>query len=165
MEFDRFFDDGVECETQISHYGKVLGGMDTLNSWNKSLSVVFAIANNKVLCKLSSLISNTNVQFPNIIAPNIVIKDVETFKIGKGNIIQGGCVVSCDVIIGDFNIFNGAVVLGHDVKIGDYNVLMPSVRISGEVVMGDCNFFGVGSIVLQQLKIKMIQNLLPEVCL
>lgn len=37
-------------------------------------------------------------------------------------------------------------------KIGDYNVLMPSVRISGEVVMGDCNFFGVGSIVLQQLK-------------
>lgn len=149
-----FFDDGVECETQISHYGKVLGGMDTLNSWNKSLSVVFAIANNKVLRKLSSLISNTNVQFPNIIAPNIVIKDVETFKIGKGNIIQGGCVVSCDVIIGDFNIFNGAVVLGHDVKIGDYNVLMPSVRISGEMVMGDCNFFGVGSIVLQQLKIK-----------
>ena len=65
----------------------------TLNSWNKSLSVVFAIANNKVLRKLSSLISNTNVQFPNIIAPNIVIKDVETFKIGKGNIIQGGCVV------------------------------------------------------------------------
>ena len=116
--------------------------------------MVFAIANNKVLRKLSSLISNTNIQFPNIIAPNIVIKDVETFKIGKGNIIQGGCVVSCDVIIGDFNIFNGAVVLGHDVKIGDYNVLMPSVRISGEVVMGDCNFFGVGSIVLQQLKIK-----------
>ena len=56
-----FFDDGVECETQISHYGKVLGGMDTLNSWNKSLSVVFAIANNKVLCKLSSLIDNKQI--------------------------------------------------------------------------------------------------------
>lgn len=43
MEFDRLFDDGVECETQISHYGKVLGGMDTLNSWNKSLSVVLQL--------------------------------------------------------------------------------------------------------------------------
>lgn len=73
---------------------------------------------------------------------------------GRGNIIQGGCTVSCDVEIGDFNVFNGSVVLGHDVKMGDCNVLMPAVRISGEVVMGDCNFFGVGSIVLQQLKIK-----------
>ena len=30
---------------------------------------------------------------------------------------------------------------------------MPIVRISGEVKMGNRNFFGVGSIVLQQIKI------------
>lgn len=149
-----FFDDEVEQKTQISHYGTVLGGIDTLNSWNKPLSVVFAIGSNNALRKLSSLIINENIQFPNIIAPNFVIKDAETFRIGKGNIIQGGCIVSCDVIIGDFNVFNGAVVLGHDVKMGDCNILMPAVRISGEVVIGDCNFFGVGSIVLQQLKIR-----------
>lgn len=149
-----FFDDEVEPGTFISHYGKVLGGMSTLNSWNKPLNVVFAIGSNKVLRKLSSLISNTNISFPNIIAPNFVIKDTATFRIGKGNIIQGGCVISCDVVVGDFNVFNGAVVLGHDVKIGDCNILMPAVRISGEVVIGDCNFFGVGSIVLQQLKIE-----------
>jgi len=149
-----FFDDGVEQGSQISHYGKVLGGMDTLNSWNKPLSVVIAIGSHRVLYELSILVNNPNIQFPNIIAPNFIIKDTETFRIGRGNIIQGGCSVSCDVVIGDFNVFNGAVVLGHDVKIGSYNVLMPAVRISGEVVMGNCNFFGVGSIVLQQLKIK-----------
>lgn len=149
-----FFDDGVELGTQISHYGKVLGGMDTLNSWNEPLSVVFAIGSNNVFRKLLALINNTNIQFPNIIAPNLIVKDTETFKIGKGNIIQGGCIVSCDVMIGDFNVFNGAVVLGHDVTIGDCNILMPAVRISGEVVIGNYNFFGVGSIVLQQLEIK-----------
>lgn len=149
-----FFDDGVEQGTRISHYGNVLGGMDTLNSWDKPLSVVLAIGSNNALRKLSSLIKNANIQFPNIIAPNLTIKDAETFRIGKGNIIQGSCVISCDVVIGDFNVFNGAVVLGHDVAIGNYNILMPAVRISGEVVIGDCNFFGVGSIVLQQLKIK-----------
>jgi carbonic anhydrase/acetyltransferase-like protein (isoleucine patch superfamily) len=30
---------------------------------------------------------------------------------------------------------------------------MPAVRVSGEVKIGDCNFFGVASIVLQQVKI------------
>ena len=30
---------------------------------------------------------------------------------------------------------------------------MPAIRISGEVTIGDENFFGVGSIVLQRLKI------------
>ena len=30
---------------------------------------------------------------------------------------------------------------------------MPATRISGEVTIGELNFFGVGSIVLQQLKI------------
>lgn len=32
-------------------------------------------------------------------------------------------------------------------------MLMPAVRISGAVTIGDGNFFGVGSIVLQQIKI------------
>ena len=30
---------------------------------------------------------------------------------------------------------------------------MPAMRISGEVNIGDCNFFGVGSIILQKIKI------------
>jgi acetyltransferase-like isoleucine patch superfamily enzyme len=30
---------------------------------------------------------------------------------------------------------------------------MPAMRISGEVTIGNCNFFGVGSIILQQIKI------------
>ena len=55
--------------------------------------------------------------------------------------------------IGDFNIFNGYIPVGHDATIGNYNVIMPSCNISGGVVFGDCNFMGVGSVVLQYLKI------------
>lgn len=148
-----FFDDGIEANTKISHYGVVLGGLETLNSWGTPLNVIFAIGSNKVLSKLASLVDNPNIQYPNLIAPNFIVKDPETFKIGKGNIIQGGCVVSCDVTIGDFNVLNGSIVLGHDTCLGNYNVIMPGVRISGEVKVGNENFLGVGSIVLQQLKI------------
>ena len=45
------------------------------------------------------------------------------------------------------------MVLGHDAQIGSYNSFMPAVRVSGEVKIGDCNFFGVASIVLQQLRV------------
>lgn len=149
-----FFDDGKEVGKQISHYGKVLGGMAVLNAWESPLNVVFAIGSNTTLSKLTTLVSNKKIAFPNIIAPNFVIKDLESFTIGKGNIVQGGCIVSCDVAMGDFNVFNGSVVLGHDVTIGNCNVLMPGVRISGDVKIGDRNFFGVGSIVLHQLSVK-----------
>ena len=43
--------------------------------------------------------------------------------------------------------------MGHDVKIGSFNTFMPLVRVSGEVIVGDENFFGIASIILQQIKV------------
>lgn len=148
-----FFDDGVEKGTQISHYGNVLGGMAELNAWKNPLDLAVAIGNPKSLHSVINRISNSNVSFPNVIAPNFAISDRETFTIGKGNIIGSGCAVSVDVNIGNFNIFNADIVMGHDAQIGNYNVLMPDIRVSGEVKVGERNLIGVGSIILQQIKI------------
>lgn len=148
-----FFDDGVEKGTTISHIGKVLGGMEEINSWPKPLALAIAIGNPKSLKYVKERITNPQISFPNIIHPDFVIKDTKTFTIGEGNIIQDGCSASCDVTIGNFNIVNGKIGFGHDNNIGNYNVFMPSVSISGEITMGDCNLIGVGSIILQQIKI------------
>ena len=148
-----FFDDGVSVGTAVSHFGKVLGGIDTLNSYPEKLSVVITIGSPKILKLIVSKITNPNIDFPNIIAPTVYFSDPETFRIGKGNIIQKHCSFSCDVTIGDFNVMDGADVFGHDDVIGSYNVFMPAMRISGEVRIGNENFFGVGSIILQQIKI------------
>ena len=151
--FIGFFDDSIEAGTSISHFGKVLGGIETVNSWDKPLDLVIAIGSGAILKKLSNIITNSNINFPNLIHPSVDILDLESFKIGKGNIIQRNCTGSCDVILGDFNVLNSSVQLGHDNVLGSFNVLMPAVRISGAVTIGDGNFFGVGSIVLQQIKI------------
>lgn len=147
-----FIDDGVSVGTS-NRFGKVLGDLAFLNDCPEKLAVVISVANPSILEKLAATITNTNIYFPNIIAPNVNIFDNESFTIGKGNLIFFGCRISCDVTIGDFNLLNGAVSLGHDVKLGNYNVLGPSTRISGETIIGDQNFFGVQSIVLQGLKI------------
>ena len=147
-----YFDDGVEVGTECK-YGKVLGNIDTLNAWDKPINVVIAIGNVKFLETVSSKITNPNVEFPNLIAPNCFFYDKESVVMGKGNIITFGCRMSCNIHIGDFNILNGCVSFGHDVVLGSYNVMFPETRISGQVTIGDKNFFGARCFASQTIKI------------
>jgi len=147
-----FFDDGISKGTS-NEYGSVLGGIDVLNSWNEKLSVIIAIGSPVHVKGVFSKINNTNIDFPNIIAPGLVYLDKKNIKIGMGNIIGVGSLLSCNVVVGDFNLFNGFVSVGHDTIIGSYNTIMTATRISGDVVIGNNNFFGVSSVVLQQAKI------------
>lgn len=149
-----FFDDNADLKgNMISHFGPCLGGVDDLNRYDKPLNIVIAVGNPMAVKVIVDKIINTLVEFPNIIHPNVKCADEKSFKIGKGNIVQGGSFFSCDVELGDFNVLNGSVWFGHDDVIGSYNTFMPRVDISGEVKIGDGNFFGVCSIVLQQIKI------------
>lgn len=147
-----FFDDGVAVGA-ANRYGKVLGGLDTLNNWADKLSVVMAIASPSILKKLVSKINNRNIDFPNIIAPTVLFFEKKSVKFGQGNVLCHSCRISCDVELGNFNLLNGSVSLGHDVKLGDYNIMQPETRISGETYVGNENFFGVRALVLQGIKI------------
>ena len=147
-----YIDDGVEVGTECK-YGKVLGNCDTLNAWDKPVAVVIAIGSCKALEVVSKKIVNPNVEFPNIIAPNVFYFDKESVTMGKGNIVTFGCRLSCNTHIGDFNILNGNISLGHDARIGNYNVMFPETRISGQTTVGDRNFFGARVFVAQCLKV------------
>lgn len=147
-----FFDDGVRKGSQ-NEYGAVLGGMDELNAWTEKLALAIAIGDPKSIYSVVGRISNPKITFPNIISPDLLMHDQESFKSGKGNIIAAKCIISCNVKMGDFNLLNGNVIVGHDAVIGSYNAIMPSVNISGEVEIGDCNFLGVSSSVLQRVKV------------
>lgn len=148
-----FFDDGVEKETMISRFGRVLGGKKELNTWEEPISIVFAIGVPKTLRNVVENLHNEHIDYPNIIHPEAFFADPLTFKIGKGNVIIRGCSFSCDVTIGDFNQFNSISALAHDVEVGSFNVFMPLSRISGGAKIGEANFFGINSIVLQGIKI------------
>lgn len=148
-----FFDDDQSKLGLENEYGKVLGGIDFVNSYDKELSVVMAIASPNVLEKIITNINNPNLSFPNIIAPTVFFFDKETFNIGYGNVICHHCRVSTDVTMGNFNLINGCCSFGHDVKLGNYNMMQPETRVSGEATIGNKNFFGVRCTILQGLKI------------
>lgn len=150
--FIGFYDDVKEVGS-TNEYGKVLGGMDELNTVCQPLAVVIAIGAPKVVEKIVSRIENRNIDFPNIFAPDIIVMDWNNISFGRGNLVCAGCLFSCNVKVGDFNTFNGFVTVGHDTSFGNFNSVMPAVRISGEVCVGSRNFFGVSSVVLQKIKI------------
>lgn len=150
--FIGFLDDGLPVGTKVEEY-EVLGGMDYLNNFNNPLSVVIAIGHSTLIEKIIGQITNEQVDFPNIIAPDVLFMDCSKVMIGRGNVITFRSLVSLNVLIGNFNIMNVDVYLGHDSSIGDFNVMNSSVRISGNANIGNSNFFGVSSVVLQGKKI------------
>ena len=137
-----FYDDTHAVGDEIGGFGKVLGGHDQLNAVTE-----------RVWKGIVGMIHNPLVDFPNLVSPDFVAEDPESFSMGRGNIIKSHCRVTVNVSIGDFNVLNGTVTLGHDARMGDCNVLMPGVRISGETIIGDCNLFGSGSFVKQGLRV------------
>ncbi|MDR0603146.1 MAG: acetyltransferase [Bacteroidales bacterium] len=147
-----FFDDGLS-KGQKNEYGQILGGITELNNYPEELSIIMAIANPQMLNMIINKITNTQIWFPNIIAPDVLFLDEANISIGHGNIIGFRTAISCNVRIGNFNRLNTDIFLGHDVVIGNYNMFNPSTRISGEVTIGNCNFFGVSSVVFQQKSI------------
>lgn len=151
--FIGFFDDNSSLKGHTNEYGKILGGLEMLNNWDKSLSIAIGIGNPSMVRKVVSNINNFNIDYPNLFAPDTIFLDKSNIKFGKGNIICVGCSFSCNVTIGEFNIFNAFISIGHDVSIGNYNSFMPAVRISGEVEIGEENLFGCSAVVLQQIKI------------
>ena len=153
--FIGFFDDDI-INKPIGHkneYGKIIGNMDTLNTYSTSLSILLAIGNPKKMKSVYERISNTFIDFPNIVAPEASILDVDNFSMGKGNIICSFSSMSCNVHLGDFNIFNNRVSVGHDVTIGSFNSFMTASRISGGTKIDTLNFFGVSAVVLPGLNV------------
>lgn len=148
-----FFDDDENLKDAWNEYGKVLGGIETLNQWDKPLNLVIAIGNPAILEMLVGKIHNPNISFPNLIDPNVEFMDREHVEMGKGNVICMRSTISTNVKFGNFNLLNVAVGVGHDACLGDFNVVMPNVNISGGVTIGSANLFGVKSTVLQYLKV------------
>jgi len=97
-------------------------------------------------------LANPALSFPNLVHPALGI-DPNLVRLGQGNTITQGTVMTCDIRIGDFNLFNYNCTVGHDALIGSFNVINPGASISGRVTLGDACLVGVGARILETLNI------------
>lgn len=151
-EFIGYFDDGKEKGEIINSF-PVHGGLNELNSFNEDLSIAIAIANPQIKKKIVNGITNSKINFPSLIHPNVLIGDSEFTKIGKGCIITAGNIITVNIDIKDFIILNLFCTVGHDTTIYSYCSFMPSVNISGEVIINEGVYVGTGAKIINQLEI------------
>jgi sugar O-acyltransferase (sialic acid O-acetyltransferase NeuD family) len=150
------FVDTNDQKKEVSIGGKfypVIHECEFLNTTLPStfIDLYFGIGNPHLIKKIYSKFQKYN--FPNLIHPN-TSGDFSSVKMGAGNIITPGCILTVDISIGKCNIFNLNTTIGHDTVIGDFNVFNPGCHISGGTKIGSINFFGTNSSVLQHLKIE-----------
>lgn len=148
-----FYDDTLPIGYQVGDFGLVLGGIKELNELKVPLNLAICLGYPQNRAKIHSLLKNQLISYPNLIHKDFEISHFKSFKIGYGNLIQGGCGVTTDITIGNFNLLNGYVGFGHDVQICDYNVFMGNCRVSGHVKIGDRNLFGTNCYIMEKLKI------------
>ena len=166
-----FYDDGFE-KGQIINGFPVLGGILDINIINIQCSAVIAIGDPQAKQGLYEKIKNSNVDFPNIIHPNVLLSD-DFVEIGMGNIICASCIITCNIIINDFVILNLMCTVGHDTILSSFSSFMPSVNISGEVLIHEKVYVGTGAKIINQLEIgantiigagAVVAKSLPENC-
>lgn len=146
-----FYDDAVDCK---SHYNGIpfLGTIDQLNNVTNTTAVALGIGDPATKTKIIKRLDNKNLSFPTLIHPSVQISDDE-ITIGRGTIICGSCILTCNIEIGNFVTLNLCCTVGHDTIIKDFASFMPSVNISGEVLIEEQVYVGTGAKIINQLQI------------
>lgn len=129
-----------------------LGKIEKLNEVDFPLSVAVSIADPKTKRNIINSIKNPQIDFPNLVHPNVLIGE-DAVKIGRGNIICAGVIITVNIEIKDFVILNLSCTVGHDTVVGSYSSFMPTVNISGEVNIEEGVYVGTGAKIINQLEI------------
>lgn len=146
-----YYDDGIE-KGEILNGFPVLGGLEELNEYKEKLSLVVSIGDPRIKLMIINKIKNVKINYPNIIDPDSSISN-DDVQIGKGCIICGGTIITCNIDIGNFVILNLMCTVGHDTVIEGYCSFMPSVNISGEVKIQAGVYVGTGAKIINLLEI------------
>lgn len=129
----------------------IIGDDGWLREYAAPLSVVIGIGTPGRINAIRKWVSqNSLITFPNLVHPS-VIWNRERIRLGVGNLICAGNILTTDIGIGSFNVLNLASTYGHDAQIGNCCVINPGVNLSGGVRVGDYCLLGTGAVVLENL--------------
>lgn len=146
-----YLDDGVAPGTDIDGY-KVLGGCEKLKDYDNSVYIACAIAKSSIRKKIIEKIRTMGeYNFPNLIDP--CVNKSQRVKMGEGNIVCAGTVLSVDLVLKDFVIIDWNCTVGHDAVLESYVTAFPSVNISGNTSIAMCVEVGTGTQIIQGINI------------
>lgn len=141
-----FIDDNIKMFGEIINGYSVIGGLETLNSYEGNCHVIVAVADYKIKKSIVERLKN-KFDFATIIHPRVWIHEYMT--VGEGSIIYEGAIITSNVKIGKHVLISPKCGIGHDSIIKDYVSLLWNVNISGTDVIEEGVLIGSGATVIQ----------------
>lgn len=149
--FIGYVDDGIPKGEKVDGYS-ILGSIENLGLYSSEIYVIIALGNPIVKKRIvQKLAHSKTIHYPVLIHPNVQLN--KTVSIEEGSIICNGSLFTVNIKIGKHVIVNLGCTIGHDTVIGNYSSFMPGVNISGEVITGECVYGGTGSKIINQVTI------------
>lgn len=115
-------------------------------SENKKPAVLVAIGGLHVNKRLAALFRDNHFPFFSAISPEIKIE--RQGVIGEGVTIAQGCILTCNVSIGNYTLINIGCTISHDCVIGNNVIISPGCHLAGAVTIEDDVFIGIGANIL-----------------
>lgn len=131
-----FIDDGTKLNKgdYINGY-PLLGGKEWILEHKDDVYCTCTIGNAKTKAAIQRRLTKQGVKFETIIATGSRICNYS--EIGHGCVLYRNVGISVNCKIGDGVLINSGCSIGHDTVIGDYTTIMPSTGISGGCIIGE----------------------------
>lgn len=142
-----FIDEVQALKGKVMRGYPVLGGWETLTELPGDAKVICVVGEPAAKRILVKKALDMGRDFANLIHPEV--KLAEDVELGRGVLINKGCLLTTNIKIGEHVSLNPGCGIGHDSVIGDYSTLMWRVNISGNVRIGEGCLLGTGATVLQ----------------
>jgi acetyltransferase EpsM len=114
-------------------------------------AVLVAIGSVDVNKRLSSLFKEAWFPFFNAVYPGINTERQQ--HIGTGVTIAAGCILTCNISVGNHVIINIGCTISHDCIIGDYVNISPGCHLAGNVHIEDEVFIGTGATFIPKVRV------------
>ncbi|GAB2862735.1 acetyltransferase [Hymenobacter ruber] len=130
-----------------------LGTSADLNATPEPLAVAVAVGNSASRAAVVARLTSAQLSFPSIVHPAVALGPGQRIALGAGCIIQQGCILTCDILLGRFVLLNLGCTVGHDADLADFCSLMPHANVSGAARLGRGVYLGTNATVIQGVHI------------
>lgn len=147
-----FYDDRAPATPTVGGLA-YLGTVADLNATATPLAVAVAVGSSASRAAVVTRLTSAQLSFPALVHPQVALHPGQRVALGEGCLIQRGCILTCDILLGRFVLLNLGCTVGHDVVLEDFCSLMPHANVGGAAHLEAGVYLGTNATVIHQIRV------------